>query len=399
MKFLDIVDQKVDIDKRYNLPKEVKYCRRCVMSNQRPRIKFDENGVCAPCNYFDYKKTVDWNLREKELMDICDKYRSKDGTFDCVVPSSGGKDSAWVAHELKTKFKMHPLTVTWSPLKYTDIGWENLQTFNDHGFDVVMGMAKGNVSRRLARDAMIEMGDPFQPFIYGQYLFPMSIALKYGIKLVFGGENAEVEYGGNDNNDEGFVRQERDFEEYDEIWFSKYSVNYWLEKGYTKEDLNLFQGCTPTEIKEAGIKRLYYSYFRNWSNHHNFYYASENTGFKPNIHRTEGTYTKYSSIDDQIDGFHHWFSLLKFGIGRCTANAAREIREGYITREEGISLVNRYDSEFPKKYFSVFLNYSGLSEEQFWKVADRWRNKRIWIKKNVSTGNPGDDWEKINKFV
>ena len=127
-----------------------------------------------------------------------------------------------------------------------------------------------------------------------------------------------------------------------------------------------------------------------------FYYASENTGFKPNIHRTEGTYTKYSSIDDQIDGFHHWFSLLKFGIGRCTANAAREIREGYITREEGISLVNRYDSEFPKKYFSVFLNYSGLSEEQFWKVADRWRNKRIWIKKNVSTGNPGDDWEKIN---
>lgn len=399
MKFLDIVDQKVDIDKRYNLPKEVKYCKRCVMSNQRPRIKFDENGVCAPCNYFDYKKTVDWNLREKELMDICDKYRSKDGTFDCVVPSSGGKDSAWVAHELKTKFKMHPLTVTWSPLKYTDIGWENLQIFNDHGFDVVMGMAKGNVSRRLARDAMIEMGDPFQPFIYGQYLFPMSIALKYGIKLVFGGENAEVEYGGNDNNDEGFVRQERDFEEYDEIWFSKYSVNYWLEKGYTKEDLNLFQGCTPTEIKEAGIKRLYYSYFRNWSNHHNFYYASENTGFKPNIHRTEGTYTKYSSIDDQIDGFHHWFSLLKFGIGRCTANAAREIREGYITREEGISLVNRYDSEFPKKYFSVFLNYSGLSEEQFWKVADRWRNKRIWIKKNVSTGNPGDDWEKINKFV
>ena len=102
MKFLDIVDQKVDIDKRYNLPKEVKYCKRCVMSNQRPRIKFDENGVCAPCNYFDYKKTVDWNLREKELMDICDKYRSKDGTFDCVVPSSGGKDSAWVAHELKT---------------------------------------------------------------------------------------------------------------------------------------------------------------------------------------------------------------------------------------------------------------------------------------------------------
>ena len=119
------------------------------------------------------EKTVDWKSREKELMDICNKYRSKNGTFDCVVPSSGGKDSAWVAHELKTKFKMHPLTVTWSPLKYTDIGWENLQNFNDNGFDIIMGIAKGDVRKRLCRDAMIEMGDPFQPFIYGQYLFPM----------------------------------------------------------------------------------------------------------------------------------------------------------------------------------------------------------------------------------
>jgi N-acetyl sugar amidotransferase len=399
MRFLDIISKTVDIDKKYNLPKEIKYCKRCVMSNQRPRIKFDQNGICAPCNYFDFKKTVDWNSREKELMDICNKYRSKDGTFDCVVPSSGGKDSAWVAHELKTKYKMHPLTVTWSPLKYSDIGWENLQNFNDHGFDIIMGIAKGDVRKRLCRDAMIEMGDPFQPFIYGQYLFPMSIALKYGIKLVFGGENAEVEYGGCDNNDEGFVRKERDIEEYDEIWFSKYSVNFWLDKGYTEEDLNLFQGCTPDEINKAGIKRLYYSYFRNWSNHKNFYYAVENTGFKPNAHRTEGTYTKYSSIDDKIDGFHHWFSLLKFGIGRCTANAAREIREGYITREEGVSLVNRYDSEFPKKYFDVFLNYTGLSDLQFWQIADRWRNKRIWVKKNTNDKSPGDDWEKKNKLI
>ena len=191
MNFKEKIKTKFDLDKIYDLPKEVKFCKKCVISNQRPRIKFSKDGICGPCEYFEYKKKINWDEREKELIDLCDKYRKHDGSFDCVVPSSGGKDSAWVAHELKVKYNMHPLTVTWSPLKYTDIGFENLQNFNHAGFDIIMGIAKGNVSRRLARDSMIEMGDPFQPFIYEQYLFPMSIAAKFNIELVLG-ENAEV---------------------------------------------------------------------------------------------------------------------------------------------------------------------------------------------------------------
>ena len=171
----------MDINKKYNLPKKVIFCKKCVISNQRPRIEFDKEGICNACRYFEYKKKIDWKLREKELLKLLKKYRKNDGRYDCVVPSSGGKDSAFVAHELKTKYKMNPLTVTWSPLKYTDIGWENLQSFNHSGFDIILGMANGEVSRKLCKDAMIEMGDPFQPFIYGQVLFPMKIALKFNI--------------------------------------------------------------------------------------------------------------------------------------------------------------------------------------------------------------------------
>ena len=97
--------------------------------------------------------------------------------------------------------------------------------------------------------------------------------------------------------------------------------------------------------------------------------------------RTEGTYTKYSSIDDKLDTFHHWFALIKFGHGRCTSNAAREIREGYITREEAIALVKKYDTEFPIKYFNEFLEFTGITEEKFWEIASTWRNESIWIKK------------------
>ena len=130
-------------------------------------------------------------------------------------------------------------------------------------------------------------------------------------------------------------------------------------------------------------------YFKDWSNHSNFYYASENTGFKPNNRRTEGTYTKYSSIDDKIDPFHHYFSLLKFGHGRCTANASREVREGYITREEAVALVHRYDEEFPNLYFKDFLNYCDITQDEYYEIEEKWRNTKIWNKK-------GNKW--IKKF-
>ena len=170
-------------------------------------------------------------------------------------------------------------------------------------------------------------------------------------------------------------------------YFSKYEVNFWLERGYMERDLNMYFPPDEKKIEELNVESFFYGYFKNWSNHSNFYYASENTGFKPNTKRTEGTYTKYSSIDDRIDPFHHYFALLKFGHGRCTSNAAREVREGFITREEAISLVEQFDNEFPEASFQDFLKFTNLSIEEYSEIEDKWRNKKLWIKK-------GNKWEK-----
>ena len=322
--------------------------------------------------------------REDELLELLEKNRSNNENYDCVVPSSGGKDSAYVAHELKHKYGMNPLTVTWSPLRYTEIGWKNLNNFNDSGFDVILGMPKGDVKKKLAKIAMKEMGDPFQGFIYGQVLFPVTIALKYGIKLIFRGENAEAEYGG---SPESWDKKLLTMKEFKKIYFSNYSLDFWLNKGFTRKEMNFFYPSTKEDFDNKICDSYFYGYFRNWSNHSNFYYASEHTGFQPNTRRTEGTYTKYSSIDDKMDPFHQWFALLKFGHGRCTANAAREIREGFITREEGIALVHKYDTEFPKLYFKEFLDFVDLSEDEFWDIAEAWRNHNLWPKK-------GNEWVK-----
>ena len=376
--------EKVNIKEKYNLPDEVRFCKKCVMSNQRPRIVFDDDGVCYACRFAEYKHNeVDWDLREKELVDLLDKHRRSDGRHDVIVPSSGGKDSAIVAHKLKYQYGMNPLTVTWAPHLYTDIGWYNFRALVDKGFDNVMGHPNGEMYKRLTRMATIEVGDPFQPFVYGQVLFPLKVALQNNISLIFSGENGEAEYSGNPEawDHPGFTP-----DDYDKWWFSNTPVEYWLEHGLSKQDMALLTSFDFDSVRDLHITRYFWSYFQKWIPQENFYYATENTGFLPNPDgRSEGTYSKYASLDDQLDGFHYYFMLLKFGIGRATSDAAHEIRDGHIDREEAVALVRRYDQEFPGNYFKVFQDYCGFTEEEFWEVCERWRNEDLWEKS-------GNDW-------
>mgnify|MGYP001253159875 FL=1 len=103
--------QKKDLISLYNLPKEVKFCKKCTISNQRPRITFDEHGICSACNYAKYKRTkIDWEPRKKELEDLLNKHRKGDGSYDVLVPCSGGKDGSYVAHKLKYEYNMNNRT-------------------------------------------------------------------------------------------------------------------------------------------------------------------------------------------------------------------------------------------------------------------------------------------------
>ena len=180
---------KRDLIKQYNLPEQVKFCKKCTVSNQRPRISFNEQGICSACNFADYKKSkIDWVMREKELIDLCNRFRKNNGEFDIIIPGSGGKDSGFVAHQLKYKYGMNPLTVTWAPLKATELGRKHLDAFIASGFDNILGTPNGKTTRRLTRLAFCHLGDPFQPFIYGQTNFPLHMAVKYNIQLIMYGK-------------------------------------------------------------------------------------------------------------------------------------------------------------------------------------------------------------------
>ena len=380
---------KKNIKEKYELPANVKFCKKCVVSNQRPRIIFDDEGVCSACRFAEHKKNViNWTKRESELNQLCNKHRSQDGSYDVIVPGSGGKDSNYVAHMLKERYDMHPLIVTWSPHIYTEIGRKNLTAFIDSGFDSILITPNGSVHRKLTKASFIEMGDPFQPFIFGQYSAPFRVAIQYGVSLVFYGEDGEFEYGGAMEHAD---RASMPYEDFVANRFSSVFPESFEQYGITKEELNKY-GLSKeelNEIKTQNIEQHFFSYYHKWIPQENYYYSVENTGFEANPVRNEGTFSKYASLDDKLDGFHYYLAYIKFGHGRCISDAAHEIRDGHISREEAIALIKKYDGEFPKKYYQEFLEYCDITEQEFNDVIDMWRSDHIWKFEN-------NDWKLKN---
>jgi N-acetyl sugar amidotransferase len=378
----DVIDKQLD-----ELPTDIKFCDRCVVSNQRPRIHF-EDGVCGACLFNNIKEDeVDWDQREAELRELCDEHRREDGRYDVVVPASGGKDSSMVAHKLKHKYDMHPLTVTWAPFEYTPIGYQNFHNFVKSGFNNMMCWQNGVIHRKLARVAFETLGDAWQPFTYGQVAYAFHIANKFDIPLGFFGENGEAEYSG---NPDVFDKRGMPLGEWAEQYFKGVTVDdliyhgldskeYLSEDDYNEPDLQFYRPPDVQELEELGAEFHWFSYYEKWVPQENYYYAAENTGFEANPRgRSEGTYSKYASLDDKLDGFHYYLKFIKFGIGRATADAAHEIRDGHITREEGISLIKKYDGEFPERWFDEFLEYLDITEEHFWNVVDKFRSPHVW---------------------
>lgn len=389
------------VEAYFGLPKEVRFCKRCVISNQRPSssvefkhkknesketIGFDEGGVCDACRYQDTKeKQISWEKREQSLIELLDKHRRNDGGYDVIIPGSGGKDSAYTSHVLKYKYGMNPLTVTWAPHKYTEIGWKNFENWmHVGGLDNILFTPNGRLHRYLTQQAFLNLLHPFQPFIVGQRIIGPLMAAKFGVKLVMYGEN-QAEYG--NNPDDNYVpTMDRKFFSVgnpEEMILGGRPVRDIIAEG--KYRLNDFAPYIPPSadyLETRGVEVHYLGYYLKWDPQECYYYAVENTGFQANSERTEGTYSKYSSIDDQIDMFHYFTTLTKFGIGRATYDAAQEIRNGKITRDEGVRLVQKYDQEFPQKYFRPFLEYIDISEDEFWKTVDKFRSPHLWVQEN-----------------
>lgn len=384
----------------YGLPSDVIFCKRCVMSNQRPAsaiefkhtkaskkttLHIDAEGVCDACRVAEEKEKIDWKKREDELLKLLDRYRRNDGNYDCLVPGSGGKDSVYQSHVLKYKYGMHPLTVTWPPILYTDYGYKNWKNWLElGGFDNITFKQNGRVMKLLTRLSIENIFHPFQTFILGQKNLGPKIAAKFGIPLIFYGEN-EAEYGNPIADTTTSLRDKSYYamSHIDDMFLGGVSVKELNEK-YNIElsDLMAYLPAPYDELERANIEVHYLGYYLKWTPQECYYYAVENTGFQARPFRTQGTYSKYNSIDDKIDDLHYYTTFIKFGLGRASYDASQEIRNKHLTREEGVALVNRFDGEFPDRYFNEIMDHIEMAPRQFHELADKFRSPHLWEKVN-----------------
>ena len=389
---------KNNIKVLYGLPRKVIFCKKTLISNQRPtstpefhhNIKskkktlfIDKNRISDAWKYSRRKKNIDYKKREKELLRLLEKHRTNNRNYDCIVPGSGGKDSCYATHVLKYKYGMNPLTITWPPILYTKYGKENFNNWlSSCKVDNVTASRDELTMKILTKLSIENLMHPFQTFILGQKIFAAKVALKYKIPLVFFGEN-EAEHGNPIADNNSSLRNKSYFtsENMDKLFLGGVKIDKLVTDYHLKmKNLNVFLPPSYKDINKQKIEVHYLGYYLKWVPQETFYYSVENCGFRPRPFRTQGTYSKYNSIDDKIDDLHYYTTFIKFGIGRATYDVSQELRNDHLNLDEGKRLIKKYDGEFPDIYFNEIMEYLNIKPKNFFKNLDKFRSPHLWKK-------------------
>ena len=353
----------------------MEYCKKCLMPDTRPNIKFID-GVCTGCINFEKQKNTDWNMRWTELEKLCDKYRGKNGTnYDCAIAVSGGKDSHFQTFIIKEKLKMNPLLISVGNIDWTDTGRKNLENLSEtFGVDIIMAQPNRKIAKKMFKKAFEKLGSPSWYLDYQMYAFPVKMCIKLGIQLLVYGEDVNYTYGGEHDQETPSAMLQPLNDVAKPIWKEWFDNNEISEK-----DLQAIKQPTVEECKEANLNPIYLSYYVPWNSHHNFQVA-QRWGFKHLGHEyeREGSIDNYDQIDSISYLLNPYMKYLKFGHSVATDNASRWIRYGMKTREEMISYVEEIDGKLDQGIVEKFCEFVKISYEEFWQIMDKWYNKELF---------------------
>lgn len=350
------------------------------MPNTKPDLFFDERGVCDACQSMELKQIIDWDSRKREFeADIVAVYRGKtSGNYDCIIPVSGGKDSHYQVYLVKEVYRMSPLLISFESSYRTPLGRENLDNIRKaFGVDLIVFEKNWDVYRLMSVEAFRRVGDEFWPNHVGIFTVPVRFAVQMRIPLIIWGENSQLEYGG--------PKAARMAKTLDRRWLEEFGgllglrVNDMLGVGgITASDLIPYEYPSAEELRSAGIRGVFLGYYFKWDARVQVE-LMKRYGFKVKENGpVEGTFTNYENLDEAFQSVHDYLKFVKFGFGRATDHACLDIRNGRLTRDEGVALVKQYDGKYPKKGAAAFLSYSGMSETEFNRVIDSFTDKALF---------------------
>ena len=350
------------------------------MPETKPDLFIDEEGVCNACRSYEHREVIDWDARKKELLQVLDKYRDKNGNnYDCIVPVSGGKDSMFQTIKLRD-MGLNPLCVTATTCKLSEIGRNNIENLKRQGVDYIEVTTNPLVRRRINRLALRQIGDISWPEHLTIFTVPVRIAVQMKIPLLIWGENSQNEYGGPAANAENNVL--------DRSWLEEFGGLLGLrvtdligQEGIEKRDLISYTYPSDEELKQVGVTGLFLGYYLPWDGYANALFA-QGHGMQTYPQPIEGSLVNYENLDNVHTGIHDYFKYLKYGFGRTTDFACLHLRRGRLTREDAVKLIKMRDGKFPWSYLGVpleeVLKEIELSLDEFISICDRFTNKRLF---------------------
>lgn len=359
--------------------RKLTFCRNCLAMSTRPRIIFDARGWCNACVWSETKLVLDWDSRQHELTTLLNSHRSLHGTFDCLVPVSGGKDGSYVSYNLKYKYGMSPLAVTVTPPLPTALGEQNLKAFINCGYNHISINPDYEMMRRLNKAGFINKGSPYHGWLCTIETAVVRLALQLNIPLIFYGEDGEVEYGGStETSGSPFLT----LEYISRVWFEGHDD--YLKLLHTTKLLHTnttyFEFPDLTDPVAKNLKICTWSYFENWDPYRNYLVAKEHCGLAETNSSNSGTFTNFAQSDQELYALHTYLMYLKFGFGRANQDACIEVRRGAMTRDQAVNLVRLYDGQYPLEYIGSYLAYYQMTPQEFDAVLDRHVNRTLFEK-------------------
>ena len=361
----------------------MKYCKTCLQPDTRPNTHFTEKGVCPACTYFSALKAVDWVERVDVLKDILANRIRVPGQFhDCIIGISGGKDSTRQAIWVRDFLGLNPLLVclSYPPEQVTQRGADNLSNLINLGFDVIVSAPAPATWKNLKRDGFDEFSNSFRSTELALFSCVPQIALRYGINLIFWGENPGLQLGdmktlGRTGYDGNNLRHLNTLS----------SGKDWMYlRGYSEGELIPYTYPSVEEFLAADLNIIYLGWFLgDWSLVNNAMYSCV-YGLKirdDNVELT-GDLFGVTALDEDFTPINQMIKYYKYGFGRTTDYVNEEIRLGRMNRDKGIDLVRKYDHICSPDYIANYCNYLGISIDQFWARVRQASNPRLF---NITT--------------
>jgi N-acetyl sugar amidotransferase len=353
-------------------------CKNCLIPNIRPDQIFTK-GVCNACIFFEKKKNIDWKSRQKELFEIIEKLKLNTNSYNCIVPSSGGKDSLYQALRAR-ELGLNPLIVTATTCHSSDIGKKNIENLKNIGFDTIEYSSNPVVRKKLNRLCLEEIGDISWPEHVCIFTLPIKIACKFKIPLIIYGENSQMEYGGPTDSLQNSNLDKKWMEEFGGLIGLRVS-DLTQHYGFKNSEVEFLKYPEKEELKQNNIQSIFLGYYENWDELRNFEVAKKNN-FISYVSKVENSYFEFAKIDNYQHGIHDYFKYLKFGFGRATDQLSLLIRKKIISREEGVNLVKKCEGFFPNSYLGKpldeILENIEMTKEKFIQICDKFTNKKIF---------------------